>query len=124
MTRSSSRVRSIATCHIDRHWSERPCNHRDKWLIARSHGVNRSVRRWPSVVHDDAVLGGVQGALRRLRRPGHRLRAAPDWLLPTAIKRGAIRATSLSGSIPVRLAGTLSSVPPAGGVRFRSSLLK
>jgi hypothetical protein len=78
----------VGRSRIDQRLRERPCNHRDKARIARSHGVNRLVILWPSVVHDDAVLGGVQGALRRLYRPGHRLRAAPGWLLPTAITRG------------------------------------
>ena len=43
--------------------------------------MNRSATRWPAVLDETTSLGGVKGTLRRLCRPGHRLRSV-RWMCP------------------------------------------
>ena len=67
-TRSSSWMRSIAMCHIDRRWKEY-LQHPGRSRVARVPAANRSVTRWPSAPDETTGLSGVKGALRRLCRP-------------------------------------------------------
>jgi hypothetical protein len=52
-------------CRIDRRWKERLSNPRGKPRTS-SRGANRPATRWPPVLHEITVLGGIKHALAAL----------------------------------------------------------